>query len=336
MKITVIGGGAVGGLLAAKLTNTGHDVTIVDRDQHLAAIEKNGLTLIEPDGRQINAKVRTVTRIAEIGAQDIIILAVKAHQLADVAVELVLGKEQMLVTVQNGIPWWYFFKHGGPHEQRRLESVDPGNIIADHVAIEHVVASVVYPAAEVVSPGVVRHIEGKRISVAEIDGAKTSRIKFLSTALREAGFKAPIVSDIRTEIWTKLWGNLSFNPISALTQATLAEICCYPPGRRLLVDLMNEMQSVAEALGIRLPISREQRIAAAEAIGAHKTSMLQDIELGRIPEADAVIGSVSEIGRLVGIKTPQIDALHALVKLLAKTLSERSGRLRVEPLQPTH
>jgi 2-dehydropantoate 2-reductase len=332
MKIAVIGAGAVGGLFAAKLANTGHDVTIVDREQHLAAIEKNGLTLIEPDGRRINAKVSTVTRIAEIGAQDVIILAVKAHQLADVAVELVPANGQMLVTVQNGIPWWYFFKHGGPHEQRRLQSVDPGNMIADHVAIEHVVASVVYPAAEVVSPGVVRHIEGKRITVAEIDGAKTPRIKFLSLALREAGFKAPIASDIRTEIWTKLWGNLSFNPISALTQATLAEICCYPPGRRLLVELMDEVQNVAEALGIRLPISREQRIAAAEAIGAHKTSMLQDIELGRIPEADAVVGSVSEIGRLVGVQTPQIDAIHALVKLLAKTLSERSGRLRVESL----
>jgi 2-dehydropantoate 2-reductase len=334
MKITVIGAGAVGGLFAAKLTNIGHDVTIVDRDQQLAAIERNGLTLIEPNGRRINAKVRTITRIAEIGAQDIIILAVKAHQLADVAVELVLGNGETVVTVQNGIPWWYFFKHGGPYEQRRLESVDPGNIIADHVAIEHVVASVVYPAAEVVSPGVVRLIEGKRISVAELDGAKTSRIKRLSTALREAGFKAPIVSDIRAEIWTKLWGNLSFNPISALTHATLAEICSYPPGRRLLADLMDEMQNVVEALGIRLPISREQRIAAAEAIGAHKTSMLQDIERGRIPEADAVIGSVSEVGRLVGIKTPKVDALHALVKLLATTLSERNGRLRVEVSPP--
>ena len=260
MKIAVIGAGAVGGLFAARLANAGQDVTIVDRGQHLAAIKKNGLTLIEADGHQINAQVRTAARVAEIGVQDITILAVKAHQLAHVAIELAPADGSLLVTVQNGIPRRYFFKHGGPHEQYRLESVDPGGIIADHVRIERLVASVVYSAAEVVSPGIIRHIEGKRITVAEIDGTKTGRVKILSLLLREAGFKAPIASDIRTEIWTKLWGNLSFNPISALTHATLAEICCYPPCRKLSIELMGEMQNVAEALGIRLPISRESEL----------------------------------------------------------------------------
>ncbi len=195
-------------------------------------------------------------------------------------------------------------------------------------------ASVVYPAAEVVAPGIVRHVEGERISIAEIDGVKTDRIKTLSAALRGAGFKSPVVSNIRAEIWTKLWGNLSFNPISALTQSTLAEICRFPPSRKLAIDLMDEMQKVAEGIGISFPISREQRMAAAEAIGAHKTSMLQDIEKGRSPEIEALVGSVSEIGRLVGVPTPQIDVVLALLRLLAHTLAERGGRSSIESTPP--
>jgi 2-dehydropantoate 2-reductase len=332
MKIAVIGAGAIGGLLAARLANAGQDVTVVDRGENLATIEMQGLTLIGTDGHRINAKVKTAPRVAEIGAQDVVILAVKAHQLAAVATELPAGQNSVLVTAQNGIPWWYFFKHGGPHEQRRLDSVDPGGILADHVPIDRVVASVVYPAGEVVAPGVVRHVEGERISVAEIDGTKTERVRLLSLALRGAGFKAPVLSDVRTEIWTKLWGNLSFNPISALTQATLAEICRFPPSRTLAIELMDEMRKVAEALGINFPISRERRMAATEAIGDHKTSMLQDIQRGRSPETEALVGSVSEIGKLVGVATPQIDAVYALMQLLARTLAERSGRLSVEPL----
>ena len=200
--------------------------------------------------------------------------------------------------------------------------------------IDRVVASVVYPAAEVVAPGIVRHVEGERISIAEIDGVKTDRIKTLSAALRGAGFKSPVVSNIRAEIWTKLWGNLSFNPISALTQSTLAEICRFPPSRKLAIDLMDEMQKVAEGIGISFPISREQRMAAAEAIGAHKTSMLQDIEKGRSPEIEALVGSVSEIGRLVGVPTPQIDVVLALLRLLAHTLAERGGRSSIESTPP--
>jgi 2-dehydropantoate 2-reductase len=249
MKIAIIGAGAMGGFLAARLASAGEDVTVVDRGETLAAIKTNGLTLIEADGTRLSAEVRTAPRVADIGEQEIIILAVKAHQLAAVVTELPVN-DCMVATAQNGIPWWYFHKHGGSYDGNRLESVDSGGVIADHLEIGRVVGCVLYPAAEVVSPGVIKHVEGKRISVAEIDGVKTERIQRLSAALRGAGLKAPVVSDIRTEIWTKLWGNLSFNPISALTHATLEEIGRDPLSRQLVLDTMAEAQRVAEAVAL--------------------------------------------------------------------------------------
>jgi 2-dehydropantoate 2-reductase len=329
MKICVVGAGSIGGLLAARLARSGQDVTVIARGAHLAAIRAGGLRLVEEDGSAFSARVAATDRIAEVGPQDVVVLGVKAHQVGDIVAELpaLYGEGTSVLTAQNGIPWWYFAKHGGPHEGRRLESVDPGGTIAERLPVERVLGSVVYPAAEITEPGTIRHIEGNRFSVAEIDGAETSRIMRVSEALRAAGFKAPVVSDIRTELWTKLWGNLSFNPISALTHATLEEICRFPATRELAAGMMAEAQQVGEALGIRFRIPLAKRIAAAEAVGPHKTSMLQDVEAGRTVEIEALVGSVLELGGIVGVAMPRTAAVYGLVKLLARVLGERGGRL---------
>lgn len=333
MKICVVGAGAIGGLLAAKLSHAGEDVSVIARGAHLASIKSNGLTLWE-DGKEIVAPVRASDRMAEVGEQDLIILGMKAHQVAAVVCDLpaIMGARTSVLTAQNGIPWWYFFKHGGPYEGTRLQSVDPGGVIADHLPIERVIASIVYPAAEIERPGVIRHIEGNRFSLAEIDGTKTERVLHISETLTRAGFKAPVVSDIRGEIWTKLWGNASFNPISALTHATLEDICKFALTRTLATDMMKEVRAIGEALGIRFRIPLEKRIAGTEAVGAHKTSMLQDIEAGRTIEADALLGSVIELGGIVDVATPHLDTIYAVVRLLNETLQRERGRLVVSPI----
>jgi len=330
MKICVVGAGAIGGLLAVKLNAAGEDVSIVARGAHLAAIRTSGLTLIEEAG-ETNARLQATSTIADLGPQDVVILGLKAHQVSAIVGELphLYGPETMVLTAQNGIPWWYFFRLGGRFEGRRLESVDPGGRIGDHLPVERVIASVVYPAAEMTAPGMIKHIEGNRFSLAEIDNSETPRLKLLSETLTRAGFKAPIVSDVRAEIWTKLWGNMSFNPISALTHATLEDLCRYPLTRALAAELMREAQKVGEALGIRFRISIEKRIAGGEAVGAHKTSMLQDVEAGRVLEADALLGSVIELARLVDVATPHLDSVYALVKLLDHDLQQAQGRLKI-------
>jgi len=332
MKICVIGAGAIGGLLAAKLAEAGEEVGVVARGAQLQAIREQGLVLREED-RDIVAHVAASDRIADLGEPDLIVLGMKAHQVAAVAPEVgsILGPRTLVLTAQNGIPWWYFFKHGGPREGVRLQSVDPGGVIADHLPIDRVIATVVYPAAEIERPGVIHHVEGNRFSLAEIDGAKSERISAISEIFGRAGFKAPVVTDVRTEIWTKLLGNLSLNPISALTHATLQDICRYPKTRALAMEMMREALAVAEAFGIRLRISLEKRIAGAEAVGAHKTSMLQDVESGRALEADALIGSVIELARMADVATPHIDAIYAVTKLLGQTLVDAKGRLAIKP-----
>jgi 2-dehydropantoate 2-reductase len=331
MKICVVGAGAIGGLLAAKLQQSGEDVSVIARGPHLAAVKASGLRLIDESGHEIVAQVQATDRIAEAGQQDLVILGMKAHQVAAVVDDLnhLYTPDTMVLTAQNGIPWWYFFKHSGPYEGRRLESVDPGGTVADGLPIERVLASVVYPAAEIIEPGVIKHIEGNRFSLSEIDNTETPRIKQVSETLKQAGFKAPVVSDIRAELWTKLWGNLSFNPVSALTHATLEDLCRYPLTRTLVAEMMREAQLVGEALGIRFRIPIEKRIAGGEAVGKHKTSMLQDIEAGRAVEADALIGSVIELGQIVHVPTPHLDTAYALVKLLSKTILDQKGRLRI-------
>jgi 2-dehydropantoate 2-reductase len=334
MRICVVGAGAIGGLLGVRFAQAGEDVTLIARGPNLAAIKQNGMRLIEEDGSEAVVRVKVTDKIREAGEQDLVILGMKAHQVAAVVKDLpaLYHAETMVMTAQNGLPWWYFFKHGGALEGRRLESVDPGGVIAVHLPIERVIGVVVYPAAEITAPGVVRHIEGNRFSVGEIDNSETPRLTQVSETLRKAGFKAPILSDIRSEIWLKLWGNLSFNPISALTQATLVDICQFPQTRDLAEKMMEEAQAIAEKLNIHFRVSRERRIAGAEAVGKHKTSMLQDIEAGRALEIDALVGSVVEVGKITGTPTPHIDAVYACVSLLAKTLQDEKGRLKIQSL----
>jgi 2-dehydropantoate 2-reductase len=276
--------------------------------------------------------MRATDKISELGPQDLVILGMKAHQVSAVVTDLhhLYHQETMVMTAQNGIPWWYFFKQQGPHANKELESVDPGGLIAKNLPIERVIGTVVYPAAEIVSPGVLQHIEGNRFSVCEIDNQDTPRIQLVSQTLKKAGFKAPVISDIRSELWTKLWGNLSFNPISALTHATLVDMCEFPLSRELVANMMKEAQEVGRLLGIEFKVSLEKRIAGAQAVGKHKTSMLQDVEAGRYLEKDALIGSVKELGQIVGAQTPHINAVYACVSLLAKTLQDSKGQLRVQ------
>jgi 2-dehydropantoate 2-reductase len=335
MTVTVVGAGGIGGHIAARLAAAGERVTVVARGPHLKAIRERGLTLKE-NGEAIVARVEATDRIADAGGADLIVLAVKAHQLAPIAAEVaaITTPSTTIMTTQNGMPWWYFYKHAGPHEGVRLESVDPGGVIASHLPIEAIVAAISYQAAEIESPGIIRHIEGNRFPVAEIDGQKTERIAAVSELFTKAGFRSPALSDVRTEIWMKLWGNLTFNPMSALTHATLEDICRFAPTRALAAAMMSEAQAVGEAFGIRFRLSIEKRIAGAEGVGAHKTSMLQDIEHGRATEIDALLGSVIELARLVNVPTPHLDAVYAVTKLLSETVA-RSGRgLPFAPSEP--
>jgi len=334
VKLAVVGAGAIGGYLGAKLARAGEDVTFIARNHNLAAINARGFKLILEDGsEELAPTVRAVQHMADAGPQDVVLLTVKAHQVVDLLPDLraLFGPQTVVVTMINGIPWWYFNRLDGPHEGRGLDSVDPGGRIAAHIEPERLIGSVVYPAAELVEPGVVRLIEGNRFTLGELDGARTERIEALSQVLMRAGFKAPVSKDIRSELWIKLWGNLSFNPISALTHATLEDICRFPATRTLAEAMMTEARTVAEALGVRFKISLAQRIAGAEAVGAHKTSMLQDVEAGRALELEALVGSVVELGRITGTPTPSIDAIYAATQLLGHTLAAQRGRLAIQP-----
>jgi 2-dehydropantoate 2-reductase len=263
----------------------------------------------------------------------VILLTVKAHQVGAVAPQLdaMCHADTAIVTMQNGIPWWYFHGHGGPLAARPVTSADPDGTIARHVDPRRIIGSVVYPAAELEQPGVVRVVEGNRFTLGELDGSTTPRVQAISEALVRGGLKAPVTGDIRSEIWLKLWGNLSFNPISALTHATLVDICQFPLTRALAAAMMTEAQTIAEKLGVTFRVSLEKRIAGAERVGAHKTSMLQDVEHGRAIEIEALVGSVAELGRMTGTPTPHIDAVYACASLLARTLATQQGRVRVEP-----
>jgi 2-dehydropantoate 2-reductase len=335
MKIAVVGAGAIGGYLGARLALAGEEVTFIARNRNLAAINARGFRLILEDGsEQHAATARAVQRMADAGVQDAVLLTLKAHQVRDVLPDLreLFGPKTMVVTMINGLPWWYFHRLAGPFEGRQLDSVDPGGTIAAHIEPERIIGSVVYPATELVEPGVVRVIEGNRFTLGELDGSRSERIEALSQTFMRAGFKSPVARDIRSEIWIKLWGNLSFNPISGLSHATLQDICRFPLTRTLVERMMTEAQTIAEKLGVVFKVSLAQRIAGAEAVGAHKTSMLQDVEHGRALELEALVGAVVELGRITDTPTPNIDAIYAVTRLLGQTLAAQQGRLAIQPL----
>lgn len=333
MKVCVVGAGAIGGLVGVKLALAGEEVTLVDIGAHLEAIRKNGLKVIGPDGKeQVARPAKAVSTVAEAGPQDLVILALKTQHIASVAKSLsgLFGPDTCLVPVQNGLPWWYFQRHGGPYDGRRLETCDPTGEIGAAIDPARIIGCVVYPAGEVIAPGIVKHVEGDRFPVGELDGKETERVKRVSEVFTKAGLKSPVLNNIRAEIWLKLWGNLSFNPISALTHATLVDICQYPLTRDLAAQMMTEAQVIANKLGIEFRVPLEKRIAGAEKVGKHKTSTLQDVEHGRSLELDTIIGSVIELGKLTGIPTPHIDTVFALTKLLDKTLTEERGKLMIQ------
>jgi 2-dehydropantoate 2-reductase len=326
MKIAIIGVGAIGGYVGIRLALAGEDVTFIARGKNLDALRKNGIRLINADGREEHvAKVKATDSYAEAGPQDVVILGMKAHQVEAVAddVQELFHDDTMVVPMQNGIPYWYFHCYDGALANTHVKSVDPQGEIFEKIACRRVLGCVVYPAAELIAPGVIKHVEGNRFPLGEPDGSNSERVNNVSQRFINAGLQAPVLTDIRSEIWLKLWGNLTFNPISALSRATLAGICQYPPSRAIAAAMMSEAQQVATKLGASFRVSLEKRIAGAEKVGHHKTSMLQDVEAERTLEVDALLGSVVELARLTDTPTPHIDTVYALTKLLGKTLEEK-------------
>ncbi|MEO7335011.1 MAG: 2-dehydropantoate 2-reductase [Caldimonas sp.] len=335
MKVAIIGAGAIGGYVGVKLALAGEDVSFIVRGANLGAIKSRGMKLIMADGTEhVASNVRATNDYAEAGPQDLVILAMKAHQVEAVArdVPKLFGPDTAVVTMQNGIPYWYFHQHGGALAGTQLRSVDASGIVSECIPASRVIGCVVYPASELIAPGVVRHIEGDRFPVGELDGSSSERVNRISACFTNAGFKAPVLDNIRAEIWLKLWGNLTFNPISGLSHATLVDICQYPLTRELAASMMREAQEVAHKLGIEFRVTLDKRIAGAEKVGKHKTSMLQDIEAGRAPEIDALVGTVVELGRLTQTPTPHIDTVYALVKLLGKSMDEQHAQVRLQEM----
>ncbi|HXL68141.1 MAG TPA: 2-dehydropantoate 2-reductase [Xanthobacteraceae bacterium] len=330
-RICVVGAGAIGGLMAAKFALAGNDVTVIDQGIQLTAIQKNGIKLEWHDGKVQTAKVKAVNKPAEAGKQDIIVLAVKAHFLDQVVrdIDTMLDDNTVVLTVQNGLPWWYFQKLGGQYDGQRLKSLDPSGVLTKRIDPARVIGCVVYPAAAVTAPGVIHHVEGDRFPIGELDGKSSERVKLLHDVFVKAGLKSRVLDDIRSEIWLKAWGNLSFNPISALTHATLVDICQFAETRELAATMMKEAQDIAQKLGVTFRVSIEKRIAGAESVGAHKTSMLQDVEAGRSLETEALIGSILEMAKLTNTPAPAIEAVYALVKLLNKVMLTEGGGVKV-------
>jgi len=319
MRILIVGSGAIGGLIGARLALAGHETIFLDKPDVIAVLQTRGLTLVDRDGTTERISDLTLMSVQdEIPDVDLAVLAVKAHDISDVAplVGRFTDSGVPLLTVQNGIPWWYFQRHGGEFEGRHLTCLDPDFRIGRRIDPNHVLGCVAYPAAESVDITTVRHVEGSGLPVGELDGKHTPRVGEITEVFRSAGFKSTVSTDIRSEIWLKAWGALSFNPISALTGATMREICIDPMTRSLAAAMMREAQQVAEQLGVQFRVTLERRIEGAGRVGDHKTSMLQDREAGRKLEVEVLLGSVREIGEILNIPTPTIDSIYALTSLL--------------------
>ncbi len=322
MKFAIVGAGAIGAFLGARLSNAGHDVYLIARGPHLRAMQANGIKVLSPDG-DFEARPVATSDYEAVGVVDFVFLTVKAHSLPEIAPRLrpLFVSGTPVVSAQNGIPWWYFQRHGGPLEGTRLESLDPGGVISEAIVPERVIGCIVYPSAVVVEPGVIRHIEGDRFAIGELDGTATDRCRRLAGALTESGLRGPIRSQIRSDLWVKLLGNLAFNPISALTRATLVEIVTHREVAALARAVMEEADAVARAVGVEIPISIDRRMAGAEQVGRHKTSMLQDLEAGRPLELESIVSAVVELGDKLGVPMPNTKAVYACARLLAEGAS---------------
>lgn len=325
MKITIIGCGAIGGLLGTKLMSTSAEITMIDRGTNVNVLNSRGLCVIGPNGSEkFQATPSVMSGNDNLEAQDIVFLAVKAHQIGSVLHQLsnLMHDDTVIVTLQNGIPWWYFQCHGGPHDGMVIQSVDPNGIISSEIDPKRILGCIVYAAAEVIKPGLIKHVEGYGFPIGELDNSKSKRAELVSQILIQAGFHSPILTDIRGEIWLKSWGTMAFNPISALTGSTLVEICRHQQTRTQIIYMMKEAEAIATRLGITFRVPLERRIAGAERVGAHRTSTLQDIEHGRKTEIDALLGAVIELSRLTETPTPRLEAIYACTKLLEKTILE--------------
>jgi len=322
MRTLIAGAGAIGGYIGACMARAGQDVTLFARGPHLHAMRERGLRVLSSDG-DFQVQPRVIGDLGEAGAMDVIVLGVKAHGLTQLAPQIksLVGENTTVVSTQNGVPWWYFQVAGGEHAGLRLETVDPGGVIGSAIDPARVVASIVYLGAEIAEPGVIRHTEGNRISMGEPDGSRSERCRAIAAALIQAGLRCPVSARIRTEIWVKLLGNVAFNPLSALTRATLSQMARHPDVCPVVRSIMTEVEAVANKLGVEIPISLDQRIAGAEKVGEHKTSMLQDVEADRPMELEPVVGAVVELGERLGIEMPYTRTVYASAKLLAANLA---------------
>ena len=332
MRICVVGAGAIGGYLAVRLANAGHDVAVVARGPHLTAIQTHGLRLVEAEQELVAEHLMATDRIRDVGPQDIVLLTLKAHQIEPVVADLpaLFGPETVMVTLQNGVPWWYFQRLGGQYADRVVKTVDPRGVLFNSIDPDRLIGCIAYPAATIAEPGVIRHIEGNRFPVGELDGRESARVQRVHDVFTDAGFRSRVLDDIRSELWLKLWGNLTFNPISALTHSTLVDICQFPQTRQLAVAMMTEAQVIAERLGATFRVPLETRIAGAEGVGKHKTSMLQDLEAGKPLEIDGMLGAVVELAEVTEVEVPTLRALYACVSLLNKTV--QAERIKVKGL----